>query len=242
MWPPLFFFLKRMKRKMKRNLFETVLQFKCIANAHHKCWLMLMLRADKVKHLLTCILSDIHKCLINSSVVLAGWNGSCSDYYSAWAPACSKSSLRSCPNSSALQWTEASLWHSHNSSACQAGISHTHTRPTVAVGGGIKCKCKNLVILYMHFMQSTYRLYISLYGQTVRWCDEGAYLMANQLLDKFQSKEGAQVALRDIEKLMETASVLRSNPGFLSLEFEAILTPQLQVLTHIEHKYTLWNQ
>lgn len=64
--------------------------------------------------------------------------------------------------------------------------------------------------------------------------------MANQLLDKFQSKEGAQVALRDIEKLMETApSVLQSNPGFLSLEFEAILTPQLQVLTHIEHKYTL---
>jgi len=57
--------------------------------------------------------------------------------------------------------------------------------------------------------------------------------MANQLLDKFQSKEGAQVALQDIEKLMEKASVLRSNPGFLSLEFEAILTPQLQVLTHI---------
>ncbi|CAM4729986.1 unnamed protein product [Leuciscus chuanchicus] len=65
--------------------------------------------------------------------------------------------------------------------------------------------------------------------ETVRWCDEGAYMMANQLLDKFQSKEGAQVALRDIEKLMETApSVLQSNPGFLSLEFEAILTPQLQ--------------
>ncbi|ROL54355.1 Proto-oncogene DBL [Anabarilius grahami] len=65
--------------------------------------------------------------------------------------------------------------------------------------------------------------------ETVRWCDEGAYLLANQLLDKFQSKEGAQAALLDIEKLMETApSVLRSNPDFLSLEFEAILTPQLQ--------------
>ncbi|XP_077098753.1 proto-oncogene DBL isoform X1 [Siphateles boraxobius] len=64
--------------------------------------------------------------------------------------------------------------------------------------------------------------------ETVRWCDEGAYLMANQLLDKFQSKEGAQVALLDIEKLMEKASILRSNPGFLSLEFEAILTPQLR--------------
>uniref|UniRef100_A0A8C1Q9L4 MCF.2 cell line derived transforming sequence b n=1 Tax=Cyprinus carpio TaxID=7962 RepID=A0A8C1Q9L4_CYPCA len=65
--------------------------------------------------------------------------------------------------------------------------------------------------------------------ETVRWCDEGAYLLANQLLDKFQSKEGAQAALQDIEKLMKTdPSVLQSNPDILSLEFEAILTPQLQ--------------
>ncbi|XP_009303606.2 proto-oncogene DBL isoform X3 [Danio rerio] len=65
--------------------------------------------------------------------------------------------------------------------------------------------------------------------ETVRWCDEGAYLLANQLLDKFQSKEGAQAALRDIETLMETApSVLRSNLDILNLEFQAVLTPQLQ--------------
>ncbi|KAA0703993.1 Proto-oncogene DBL [Triplophysa tibetana] len=65
--------------------------------------------------------------------------------------------------------------------------------------------------------------------ETGRWCDEGAYLLANQLLDKFQSKEGAQAALIDIERLMETAPlVVRSSPDILSLEFEAILTPQLQ--------------
>uniref|UniRef100_A0A8C1XEN0 MCF.2 cell line derived transforming sequence b n=1 Tax=Cyprinus carpio TaxID=7962 RepID=A0A8C1XEN0_CYPCA len=65
--------------------------------------------------------------------------------------------------------------------------------------------------------------------ETVHWCDEGAYLLANQLLDKFQSKEGAQAALQDIERLVEMApSVVRSNPDVLSLEFEAILTPQLQ--------------
>uniref|UniRef100_A0A671RJH6 MCF.2 cell line derived transforming sequence b n=1 Tax=Sinocyclocheilus anshuiensis TaxID=1608454 RepID=A0A671RJH6_9TELE len=59
--------------------------------------------------------------------------------------------------------------------------------------------------------------------------EEGAYLLANQLLDKFQSKEGAQAALQDIERLVEMApSVVRSNPDLLSLEFEAILTPQLQ--------------
>ncbi|KAJ7996348.1 hypothetical protein DPEC_G00236170 [Dallia pectoralis] len=62
-----------------------------------------------------------------------------------------------------------------------------------------------------------------------RWCDEGAYLLANQLVDKFQSKEGAQVALEDIERLQERApSCLSQSPDVLSLEFEAILTPQLQ--------------
>ncbi len=84
-------------------------------------------------------------------------------------------------------------------------------------------------------MLSMYRLWISVYGQTVRWCDEGAYLLANQLLDKFQSKEGAQAALHDIERLVEMApSVVRSNRDVLSLEFEAMLTPQLQV--------RLWNE
>uniref|UniRef100_A0A8C7KVY4 MCF.2 cell line derived transforming sequence n=1 Tax=Oncorhynchus kisutch TaxID=8019 RepID=A0A8C7KVY4_ONCKI len=63
-----------------------------------------------------------------------------------------------------------------------------------------------------------------------RWCDEGAYLLANQLVDKFQSKEGAQGALQDIERLQEeTPLCLSQSPDVLSLEFEAILTPQLEV-------------
>uniref|UniRef100_A0A673YFH2 MCF.2 cell line derived transforming sequence n=1 Tax=Salmo trutta TaxID=8032 RepID=A0A673YFH2_SALTR len=63
-----------------------------------------------------------------------------------------------------------------------------------------------------------------------RWCDEGAYLLANQLVDKFQSKEGAQGALQDIERLQEEKPVcLSQSPDVLSLEFEAILTPQLEV-------------
>ncbi|XP_066506597.1 proto-oncogene DBL [Hoplias malabaricus] len=62
-----------------------------------------------------------------------------------------------------------------------------------------------------------------------RWCDEGAYLLANQLVDKFQSKEGAQVALRDIEKLLDTAPpAVHSGIDLLLLEFQAIMTPQLQ--------------
>ncbi|CAB1333145.1 unnamed protein product [Coregonus sp. 'balchen'] len=57
-----------------------------------------------------------------------------------------------------------------------------------------------------------------------RWCDEGAYLLSNQLVDKFQSKEGVQAALQDIETPGGGTVV----PDVLSLEFEAILTPQLQ--------------
>uniref|UniRef100_A0A4W5QK87 MCF.2 cell line derived transforming sequence n=1 Tax=Hucho hucho TaxID=62062 RepID=A0A4W5QK87_9TELE len=65
--------------------------------------------------------------------------------------------------------------------------------------------------------------------QARRWCDEGAYLLANQLVDKFQSKEGAQGALQDLERLQEeTPPCLSQSPDVLSLEFEAILTPQLE--------------
>uniref|UniRef100_A0A3P9HR32 MCF.2 cell line derived transforming sequence a n=1 Tax=Oryzias latipes TaxID=8090 RepID=A0A3P9HR32_ORYLA len=61
------------------------------------------------------------------------------------------------------------------------------------------------------------------------WCDEGAYMLANQLVDKSQSKEGAQAALRDIERFLEGAPPnLNSGPDILTIEYEAVLTPQLQ--------------
>uniref|UniRef100_A0A3Q3VLJ6 Uncharacterized protein n=1 Tax=Mola mola TaxID=94237 RepID=A0A3Q3VLJ6_MOLML len=67
-------------------------------------------------------------------------------------------------------------------------------------------------------------------GQAQTWCDDGAYLLANQLVDKLQSKEGAQAALRDIEKFLEGApSMLSSGPDVLSIQYEAVLTPQLQI-------------
>uniref|UniRef100_A0A7N8YIA5 MCF.2 cell line derived transforming sequence a n=1 Tax=Mastacembelus armatus TaxID=205130 RepID=A0A7N8YIA5_9TELE len=79
----------------------------------------------------------------------------------------------------------------------------------------------------------THQLLLCL-GQVLRrvqtWCDDAAYLLANQLVDKFQSKEGAQAALRDIEKFLEGApSVLSSGPEVLTIEYEAVITPQLQV-------------
>uniref|UniRef100_A0A8C9X3S3 MCF.2 cell line derived transforming sequence n=1 Tax=Sander lucioperca TaxID=283035 RepID=A0A8C9X3S3_SANLU len=66
----------------------------------------------------------------------------------------------------------------------------------------------------------------------LRWCDEGAYLLASQMVDKFQTREGAQEALQYLSFHQERApSALKNSQDILSLELEAILTPQLQV-TH----------
>lgn len=50
------------------------------------------------------------------------------------------------------------------------------------------------------------------------------------MVDKFQTKEGAQEALHYLSCHQERApSALKNSQDTLSLEFEAILTPQLQV-------------
>lgn len=50
------------------------------------------------------------------------------------------------------------------------------------------------------------------------------------MVDKFQTREGAQDALQYLSSHQERApSALKNNQDILSLEFEAILTPQLQV-------------
>ncbi|XP_024862814.1 proto-oncogene DBL isoform X2 [Kryptolebias marmoratus] len=65
--------------------------------------------------------------------------------------------------------------------------------------------------------------------EALRWCDEGAYLLASQMVDKFQTKEGAQEALQYLSNHQERSpSALKNSQDTLSLEFEAILTPQLQ--------------
>ncbi|TNN64265.1 Proto-oncogene DBL [Liparis tanakae] len=65
--------------------------------------------------------------------------------------------------------------------------------------------------------------------EALRWCDDGAYLLASQMVDKFQTREGAQEALQYLSYHQERApSALKNTHDILSLEFEAILTPQLQ--------------
>lgn len=61
-------------------------------------------------------------------------------------------------------------------------------------------------------------------------CDEGAYLLANQPMDKCQSREGAQKALQDIEKFLESSAPhINADPQALFSDYELILTPELKV-------------
>lgn len=38
----------------------------------------------------------------------------------------------------------------------------------------------------------------------MKWCDEGIYLLASQPVDKCQSQDGAESALHEIEKFLDT--------------------------------------
>ncbi|NXU49553.1 MCF2 protein, partial [Turnix velox] len=77
-------------------------------------------------------------------------------------------------------------------------------------------------------LQKTLDLHTHL-QQALQCCDEGAYLLANQQMDKCQSKEGAQKALQDIERFLESSSAyLNYDPQALQYDFEAVLTSELK--------------
>lgn len=86
---------------------------------------------------------------------------------------------------------------------------------------------------HTHTLREAFTEYVFPPRKAQTWCDDGAYLLANQLVDKLQSKEGAQTALQDIEKFLEEApSMLSSGPDVLAVEYEGVITPQLQVSNH----------
>uniref|UniRef100_A0A8B9FJI0 Proto-oncogene DBL n=1 Tax=Amazona collaria TaxID=241587 RepID=A0A8B9FJI0_9PSIT len=79
-------------------------------------------------------------------------------------------------------------------------------------------------------LQKTLDLHTRL-QQALQCCDEGAYLLANQQMDKCQSKEGAQKALQDIERFLESSSAyLNYDPQALHYDFESVLTSELKVM------------
>ncbi|XP_078245912.1 putative guanine nucleotide exchange factor MCF2L2 isoform X7 [Pogona vitticeps] len=62
-----------------------------------------------------------------------------------------------------------------------------------------------------------------------QWCEAGIYLLASQAVDKCQTQEGAETALCDIERFLETAKEhqLLNGKEFYN-QFDMILTPEIK--------------
>ncbi|XP_068107095.1 proto-oncogene DBL isoform X3 [Hyperolius riggenbachi] len=75
-------------------------------------------------------------------------------------------------------------------------------------------------------ISTTEELHVQL-QQAVECCDRGAYFLANQQMDKWQSRDGAQKALQDVEKFLESCG-LDFDPQNLMYDYEAILTDELK--------------
>ncbi|CAK6441869.1 unnamed protein product [Pipistrellus nathusii] len=62
-----------------------------------------------------------------------------------------------------------------------------------------------------------------------RWCEAGIYLLASQAVDKYQSREGVDVALTDIEAFLDTAREdPLPSPKEIYNQFELILTADVK--------------
>uniref|UniRef100_A0A2C9KF52 Guanine nucleotide exchange factor DBS n=1 Tax=Biomphalaria glabrata TaxID=6526 RepID=A0A2C9KF52_BIOGL len=58
-----------------------------------------------------------------------------------------------------------------------------------------------------------------------KWCSNGVDLLASQQIDKFQTAQGAQSALQEIEKFLKTSRELKlSNPKEFRLLFDSLMT------------------
>ncbi|XP_067896258.1 guanine nucleotide exchange factor DBS isoform X4 [Heterodontus francisci] len=68
--------------------------------------------------------------------------------------------------------------------------------------------------------------------QAMHWCDSGIYLLASQPVDKCQSQDGAEAALQEIERYLDTATGQKlEDLSKISDEYGAILGGEL--MTHV---------
>ncbi|XP_021563764.1 guanine nucleotide exchange factor DBS [Carlito syrichta] len=101
----------------------------------------------------------------------------------------------------------------------------------------IRPKCEELRHLCDHFSAEVARRrgllgksleLHSLLETSMRWCDEGIYLLASQPVDKCQSQDGAEAALQEIEKFLETGAESKIQElSRLCKEYESILSQDL---------------
>ncbi|KAM4601800.1 guanine nucleotide exchange factor DBS [Polymixia lowei] len=62
-----------------------------------------------------------------------------------------------------------------------------------------------------------------------RWCEEGIYLLASQPVDRCQSQDGAEAALQELERYLDTAPQhTLADLGAICCQYDAVLTTQLR--------------
>ncbi|CAJ1086944.1 guanine nucleotide exchange factor DBS isoform X2 [Xyrichtys novacula] len=62
-----------------------------------------------------------------------------------------------------------------------------------------------------------------------RWCEEGIFLLASQPVDRCQSQDGAEAALQELERYLDTASLhTLADRSAICCQFEGVLTIQLR--------------
>lgn len=62
-----------------------------------------------------------------------------------------------------------------------------------------------------------------------RWCEEGIFLLASQPVDRCQSQDGAEAALQELERYLDTAPLhTLADRAAICCQYEATLTPQLR--------------
>lgn len=67
--------------------------------------------------------------------------------------------------------------------------------------------------------------------QSMKWSDEGIFLLASQPVDKCQSQDGAEAALQEIEKFLETGAENKIQElNEIYKEYECILNQDLLVM------------
>lgn len=73
------------------------------------------------------------------------------------------------------------------------------------------------------------------------WCEEGIFLLASQPVDRCQSQDGAEAALQELERYLDTAALhTLTDRSAICCQYETVLNTQLRVrktiLIHISWK------
>ncbi|XP_028428025.1 guanine nucleotide exchange factor DBS isoform X1 [Perca flavescens] len=64
--------------------------------------------------------------------------------------------------------------------------------------------------------------------KALRWCEDGIFLLASQPVDRCQSQDGAEAALQELERYLDTGPLhTLADRSAICCQYEAVLTPQL---------------